>query len=155
MEFRLIKYTDLNRKHFEESLTWAQYYSPEDIDTLEKLGFDREVVSSCIEKTGWSDDYWFAVPEETEIGSFMFEKRKADFMTPCGKHLTGFVVNSGHCVCLFGATKDWYINLNLLDWLKDQITELRADVGLAEHEQLLPLNVTIRGSGFQCVIARG
>lgn len=107
MKFKLIKYTELNRKYFEESLTWAQYYEPDDIDTLEELGFDRKVVSSQLESVGWSDEYWFAIPDKTKVGSFMFEHRKANFITKSGKNLSGYVVNSGHCVCLFGEKKEW------------------------------------------------
>ncbi|WP_213609391.1 hypothetical protein [Pseudoalteromonas sp.] len=153
MKFELIKYTDLNRKYFEESLTWAQYYEPEDIDTLEELGFDRKVVSAELEKIGWSDEYWFAVPEDTKIGSFMFEHRKADFITKSGKHLSGYVVNSGHCVCIFGAEREWDININLLDLLEEEIGELKDDVGLAKSEELLPLEVRIPFKGVQFTFA--
>jgi hypothetical protein len=44
MNFKLAKYTDLNRNNFKESLTWAQYYETDDIGTLEELGFAREEV---------------------------------------------------------------------------------------------------------------
>ena len=100
MKFKLLKYTDLTRKSFKESLTWAQYYEPDDIDTLEELGFDRTNVSSELERVNWSDEYWFPVPEETKIGEFMFEYRKAIFQTSTGKALEGYVVNSGHCICM-------------------------------------------------------
>ncbi|MFK8012150.1 MAG: hypothetical protein AB8B80_08935 [Marinicellaceae bacterium] len=153
MKFTLIKYTDLNRKNFEESLTWAQYYEPDDIDTLEELGFDRKVVTTELEKVGWSDEYWFAVPEETEDGSFMYEHRKANIITKSGKQLSGYVVNSGHCVCLFGAEKEWSININLLDLLEEEICDLKADVGLTESEELLPLKVSIPFKGIQFTFA--
>ena len=153
MKFELIKYTDLNRKHFEESLTWAQYYEPDDIDTLEELGFDRKVVSEELEKVGWSDEYWFAVPEGTKIGSFMFERRKANFKTKSGKQLDGYVVNSGHCVCLFGAEKEWNININLLDLLEEEISDLRIDIGLQKSEKLLPLEVCIPFKGVKFTFA--
>lgn len=153
MKFELIKYTDLNRKHFEESLTWAQYYEPDDIETLEELGFDRQVVSAELEKVGWSDEYWFAVPEETKVGSFMFEHRKANFVTESGKKIDGYVVNSGHCICLFGAEKEWDININLLDLLEEEIDDLRVDVGLKESEKLLPLEARISFKGVQFTFA--
>lgn len=153
MKFELIKYTELNRKNFEESLTWAQYYEPDDIDTLEELGFDRKEVSTELEKVGWSDEYWFAIPDETKIGSFMFEHRKANFITKSGKNLGGYVVNSGHCVCLFGVEKEWDININLLDLLEEEISDLKADVGLAGSEKLLPLEVSIPFKGVQFTFA--
>ncbi|MBW4965687.1 hypothetical protein KZZ04_04815 [Pseudoalteromonas sp. CR1] len=155
MKFKLIKYTDLNRNNFDESLTWAQYYEPSDIDTLEELGFDREIVTKEFEKVGWSDEYWFAVPEETEDGSFMFEHRKASFTTKSGKLLSGYVVNSGHCVCIFGAEEEWSINISLLDLLEEEIGDLKADIGLAESEELLPLKVSIPFKGVQFTFAEG
>lgn len=153
MKFELIIYSDLNRKHFKESHTWAQYYEPDDISTLGELGFDRKAVSTELENVGWSDDYWFAVPDETEIGSFMFEHRKANFITKSGKQLSGYVVNSGHCVCLFGAEREWDININLLDLLEEEIGDLKADVGLAESEKLLPLDVSIPFKGVKFTFA--
>ena len=149
MKFQLIKYTDLNRNHFKESLTWAQYYEPDDIDTLEKLGFNRKVVLEELKRVRWSDEYWFAVPEETEIGSFMFEHRKANFITKSGKQLDGYVVNKGHCVCLFGSQKEWDININLLDLLEEEIDTLKIDIGLKESEKLLPLEVSIPFKGIK------
>lgn len=153
MKFELIKYTDLNRKYFEKSLTWAQYYEPDDIDTLEELGFNRKVVTTELDNIGWSDEYWFAVPEETKIGSFMFEHRKANFITKSGIHLSGYVVNSGHCVCLFGAESEWDININLLDLLEEEIDDIKADLGLAESEELLPLKVSIPFKGVKFTFA--
>jgi len=143
MKFKLVKYTDLNRKSFKESLTWAQYYEPDDIDTLEELGFDRTNVSSELERVNWSDEYWFPVPEKTKIGEFMFEYRKAIFQTSTGKALEGYVVNAGHCICIFGKIKEWSININLLDLLEEEINELKVDVGLNKKESLLPLEVNI------------
>lgn len=153
MKFKLIKYTELNQKHFEEPHTWAQYYEPDDIDTLEELGFERKVVLAELESVGWSDEYWFAIPEKTKVGSFMFEHRKANFITKSGKHLSGYVVNSGHCVCLFGEEREWDININLLDLLEDEISDLKNDVGLAESEDLLPLKVSIPFKGIQFIFA--
>lgn len=153
MKFELIKYTDLTRKFFDKSLTWAQYYEPDDIDTLESLGFDRRVVITALEEISWSDEYWFAVPEKTKIGSFMFEHRKADFRTESGKQFDGYVVNSGHCICLFGAEKEWDININLLDLLEEEIDELRIDIGLEETQKLLPLKVSIPFKGVKFTFA--
>ena len=143
MKFELIRYKDLNRTSFDESRTWAQYYEPADIETLSELGFDKTEVSAAIAKVGWSDDYWFAVPDETKIGSFMFEHRKASFTTKSGKKLNGYVVNSGHCICLFGTTEEWSININLLDLLDEEVDDLKADVGLSERDTVLPLEVSI------------
>lgn len=143
MKFELIDVKELNRKNFEESLTWAQYYEPDDICLLEEFGFDRQVVLAELEKVVWPDQYCFAVPNETEVGSFMYEFRKANFITKSGNRLNGFVINSGHCVCLFGAQKEWYINTTLLDMLEKEIDDLKFDVGLKEHEKLLPLEVSI------------
>ena len=153
MKFKLIKYSEFNRKHFEESLTWAQYYEPNDIDTLQGLGVDRHEVSRELERVGWSDDYWFPVPDKTQIGSFMFEFRKANFTANCGRQLNGYMVDSGHCICLFGTNKEWTININLLDHLEEEIGILKADVGLSDNEKLFPIEVNVPFKGLKFVFA--
>jgi hypothetical protein len=98
--------------------------------------------SSELEKKEWSDEYWFPVPDETKIGSFMFEYRKAIFKSSSGKNLDDYSLDSGHCFCLFGAKNEWSININLLDLLDEEIDELKVDIGLGIDEDLLPLDVS-------------
>lgn len=143
MNFELKKYPEHWMKLFEVSNAWAQYYEPGDIDTLVELGFDRDDVQLKIERTGWSDDYWFPIPESTDFGSFMFEHRAARFETASGKTSNGYVVNRGHCICLFGSRQEWSININLLDLLQEELAELKSDIGLSENEQLLPIQVNV------------
>jgi len=143
MEFELVKYSDLNRDRFVEHSTWAQYYEPDDIETLSSLGYSKEHVKLMIEFVGWSDDYWFPIPDETEVGLFQFEHRRANLKTPSGKVFDGYVINNGHSVCLFGKSQEWVINLNLLDLLQDEICDLRIDLGMDKDEELLPLEVKI------------
>ncbi|PCJ99121.1 MAG: hypothetical protein COA45_06680 [Zetaproteobacteria bacterium] len=139
MKFKLVKRTDFNREKFKESLTWAQYEEPTDIDMLAELGFDREDVTAELEKVGWSDEYFFPVPEETRFSTFVCEYRKAVFKMSSGKMLDGYVVNSGHCIYLFGTHQEWGINMHHLDMLEEEIKELKIDVGIQQNECLLPL----------------
>ena len=143
MQFDLVKFSELNKTHFEKASTWAQYYEPEDINALEEMGFNGLHVTQALENVGWSDDYWFAVPDNTPIGTFSFEYRKAQFKTKSGMTLNGYVVNSGHCICLYGAKQEWDININLLDLLEDEEYELKADLGLSVDDDLLPLKVKV------------
>lgn len=146
MKFELIKLDQLNQDSFAKFSTWAQYYEPDDIETLKKLGFDKSEVSRALEAAGYSDDYWFPIPNETSIGSFQFEYRKAIFRTSDGINLNGYVVNSGHAIGLFGAKKEWILNINLLKTLEEEIDDLKLDLGLNKNNELLPLKVIIRAS---------
>jgi len=143
MKFELIKFDQLNQSCFARFSTWAQYYEPDDIETLQNLGFDKSEISRELEVVGYSDDYWFPIPNETRIGSFQFEQRKAIFKTPGGINLDGYVVNSGHAIGLFGANEEWVLNINLLDALEEEIDDLKSDLGLNKNNELLPLKVII------------
>ena len=149
MKFDLVKYTALSRENFKQASTWAQYYQPEDIETLVQLGYERNEVTKTLEAVGWSDEYWFVVPDKADIGSFMFEYRKARFTTPADKKISGFVVDSGHCICLFGSKSEWVININLLDMLNEEINEIMEDIGLQPNDALLSLKVEVLAKNIE------
>ncbi|MCJ8313104.1 MAG: hypothetical protein HRU38_21845 [Saccharospirillaceae bacterium] len=154
MKIKLLHVSEINRYVFDKSLTWAQYYEPSDIDTLVNLGYDRTDVTSQLKIIGWSDEYWFPVPNTTDIGSFMFEYRKAKFKTLSGKVLDGFLINSGHAITLFGNKKDWSVNVNLLNLLKKNIAEVKDDLGLNVKENLLPLEVQVSFKGIETIFGK-
>ena len=70
MKFDLVHYSKLNRESFSKCQTWAQYYEPDDIETLVDLGFNRNTVKTALENVGWSDEYWFAVPKRDSVWLF-------------------------------------------------------------------------------------
>lgn len=143
MKFELIKFDQLNKDSFAKFSTWAQYYEPDDIETLQKLGFDKSEVSRTLEAVGYSDDYCFPIPNKTSIGSFQFEHRKAIFRTSDDINLNGYVVNSGYAIDLFGAKEEWILNINILETLEEKINGLKLDLGLNKNNELLPLKVII------------
>lgn len=151
MKFELIKFDQLNQDCFDKFSTWAQYYEPDDIETLQSLGFDKSEVSRELEAVGYSDDYWFPIPNETSVGSFQFEHRKATFRTTGGIKLDGYVVNSGHAIGLFGANEEWVLNSNLLDTLEEEINDLKSDLGLNKNNELLPLKVIIPATKMEFI----
>ena len=107
----------------------------------------RSQVIGELEKAQWSDEYWFAIPDGAKVGSFAFECRKARFETPIGKVLDGYVVNEGHCICLFGHKWEWDINIQLFDVLGDKINKLKKDIGLTYDSSLFPLKISVIPTG--------
>ena len=52
MKFELLKTEDLKSSSFQRVSTWAQYYEPDDIESLAELGFDKSEVEKMIADTG-------------------------------------------------------------------------------------------------------
>jgi len=52
---------------------WAQYYEPEDIETLVKLGFAKKLVTEKYEGVGYPDEYWFPIPDDTTVDIYKFD----------------------------------------------------------------------------------
>lgn len=145
MHFKLIR--EVDRAALEESAAWGQYYEPEDIDTLAECGYDREMVHDAIKAVDWSDDYWFPIPDSAKAGLFQFEHRRAQFRTPSGHTLDGYVCNEGHAIGLFGSDDYWIINQNLMEMFEDKRSQILKDLGLKADEDLLPLHYEIRALG--------
>lgn len=152
MDFTLIHSAELTCERFEQFPAWAQYYEPGDIELLSGLGVDPKMARDLIEDAGWSDEYWFPIPEGAKIGTFQFEHRRAIFHTSSGKELYGYFVNSGHAIGIFGKAQEWIININLLDLHKEEIEELREDLEMKEGEPILPVQITVPSEGIniQC-----
>ncbi len=145
---------EFSRSNFEESQVWGSYYEPDDIDDIVEMGFSREEVTRELEKVNWSDSYCFPIAENTKIGSFMYEYRKAVFTTESGKVFSGYVVNRGHAIRLFGAKKEWRININLFDLIQVEMEELKVDLELNNAEELFPLNVRIPYINHEFIFAK-
>ena len=145
MNFRLIR--DIDRDALEESAAWGQYYEPGDIDTLAQCGYDHQVVHDAIKAVDWSDDYWFPIPDSADAGLFQFEHRRAQFRTPDGHMLDGYVCNEGHAIGLFGSGDYWIINQNLMDMFEDERERILEDLGLNPDEDLLPLYYEVHALG--------
>ena len=137
MKFRLINNVD--REALLEWPVWGQYYQPGDIDSLAECGYDKDLVRSSIEATGWSDDYWFPVPDGTAVGKFTFEIRRAYFRHRKGNEFFGYVFNQGHAIGLFGHEDVWIINSNVLDWFDEDLPRALLDLGLQPNDKLLPV----------------
>ena len=145
MNFRLTK--KVSKADFEACKAWAQYYEPDDIEELAKLGYEKGIVRKEIEAVNWSDDYWFPIPEETPVGTFQFEKRKTKFKSTSGKEFSGYVFNRGHSIGLWGENEEWIINENLLDMYEDEKTAIHRGLSINESEDLLPLEYSIEALG--------
>lgn len=135
--FKLVKH--IGKEALSEWPAWGQYHEPGDIDSLVECGYDREGVRSKIEATGWSDAYWFPIPDGVIEGTFAFEVRRTSFRTPKGKGIQGYICDGGHAIGLFGQNQEWIINANLLDMFEEERVEMLRDLGLDPEEELLPL----------------
>ena len=142
MKFKLVKSEEITQQLLDEHSAWAQYYDPDDVESLVELEYDRSNVVKQLENVGWSDNYWFPIPHGTKIGIFQFEIRKAEFSTRNGKSLVGYYCDHGHAIGLYGKSQEWLVNLNLLDSHTKELPALLQDLGLNENT-LLPLEVQI------------
>jgi len=140
IEFQLIR--ELTRECFRDHPVWAQYYEPGDIDTLEELGYERQIVTDMIKAVGWSDNYWFPIPADSPVGRFMFEVRRTSFESLSGDNFEGYVFNDGYSIGLFGHTDYWVINENLLKSYEADKASINQDIGVTTGFELLPLQYT-------------
>ena len=145
MLFKLVRNVDQQALH--EWPAWGQYYVPSDIESLVAFGYDRETVRSALKAVGWSDDYWFPIPDHAPVGTFEFEHRQALFHTRDGVAIEGYVYNSGHSIGLFGRSEVWVINSDFLDLFEDEKSEILRDLQLPPETDLLPLSYNIRALG--------
>lgn len=143
MGFKLIATADLGFSAFQEHSTWAQYYEPDDIDRLTRFGWDSREVRRLIEATGWSDDFWFPIPEEATPGTFEFERRHAEICLANQLVVHGYVENKGQAITVFGRTGRWVINECLLELFDEQLPAFRRDLGLASDANVLPAKVNV------------
>lgn len=147
MEFELVASKDLTLELFQKHGVWAQYNNSEDIDSLELLGHDREMVEFMIKSVGWSDDFWFPIPNSVKPCIFQFEMRFAQFITPRGTRLWGAVYNRGHAIYLFGKSRGWGINKLMPEMFKHKQSKLKKDIGISSEEEILPLIVKVECDG--------
>lgn len=147
IDFKLVATEDLTLELFRNHGIWAQYNNPDDIDSLELLGYDREAVESMIKSVNWSDDFWFPIPGSVKPCIFQFEMRFAHFITPGGIRLNGAVYNRGHAIYLFGKSRGWGINKLLPEMHKHNRSKLMKDIGISSKEEILPLKVRIECDG--------
>jgi len=145
MHFKLIDNVD--KEALLEWPAWGQYDEPDDIESLVGLGYDRELVRSRIEATGWSDRYWFPIPEGAPPGMFRYEQRRAYFHNSKGRRFAGYVMDEGHAIGLFGKSREWLINVGLLSLFDAEKAGACADLGLESGEDLLPLFYEVHGQG--------
>lgn len=152
MDFKLVK--DVDAHTLDEWPAWAQFYERRDIDTLANHGCDREAVQVALEAVGWSDDYWFPIPEGAPLGAFEFEHRKALFRTPDGVEISGYVYNSGHSIGLFGRSDIWVINEDFLDLYEDERPAILEDLEIGVGVDLLPLEFEMEELGGKRVFPK-
>lgn len=148
MDFRLLATRELGLSVYRQHSAWAQYYEPGDIERLEKVGYVAREVRRMIEATNWSDDFWFPIPENSQPGTFQFERRCAHIELRNGVTVEGYVENEGHSICLFGETKEWVINANLLELHEEELPALRLDLGLDLCAAILPAHVEVHCMGW-------
>jgi len=136
MTFELKHRDDLNTDDFENHNIWVQYYSADEIDHIEKEGYDRTDVLQKLEEVNWSDEYWFKSYPTQEKTPYMFTRYKAEFELPNQKTIKGYIEYTEYSgIQNYGLyAKGEFIGLNAQhsDLNEEEEIELKTKLNLTE-----------------------
>jgi hypothetical protein len=128
----------LGEKDFIEHPVWATYYEPDDIETLESLGFDAGQVQAALEPLNLSDDYSFPLPVEAAGSPFHYLFLSVRAQTKGGNQLVGYI--TGACLAVFFQGNCYHFNPNLQARSLDNAFALAAALN---ESMVFPMKVEI------------
>lgn len=133
--------SQLTEQDFVDYPAWSDYYEPDDIQTLGKLGFDVEEVREAIAATGYSDDYVFALPVEGCSSPFHLLMLSLRAVTPSGVKLVGYSTYA--CLTVFHKGKSYSFNRNLRERAFVHASQLAQALSVVT---IFPLSVRVVGT---------
>ena len=135
-QFLLKPDTSLTEQDFLDYPAWADYYEPDEIELLLRLGFDVNEVRIALEDAGPSGEYSFALPTEGCREPFKHLKLSVRVLTPGGTHLVGY--RTSVCVAVFHRGKLYLFNRSLRSESIGHAQHLAGELGEAS---IFPLEV--------------
>ncbi|WP_153306628.1 UBA domain-containing protein [Desulfogranum japonicum] len=121
---------------------WAQYYSPDDIDKLVEMGFDRDHIVNRLESVDYSDEYVFPVLKYDSCSPFQFSYYKSNFLIADIHEVTGYVLVTSYsgvqAFCFRYNSEEYSLNQSSPEITEDEEALLKNILGV---DSVYPIKV--------------
>ena len=141
MQFRLEKSSEL-KLLLKQYPVWAEYYSPNDIDSLVKDGFDREEIEESLKSVDYSNDYVFPVNHHEKESPYEFTFYDSEIILPNSEKMDGYIFyikGSGvNSISIFYDGEEYVLNLSEPEVTEEDETELKMKLNI---DSIYPLEL--------------
>jgi hypothetical protein len=150
--FKLISENDFGPEHLEEYPVWSEFYDYDEREEILQWGIDAEWLDNELERVRSGEGHVHGMYPLLETDPFPDRMRiyiKADFETPQGAKLTGYVINEdAYCIGIFLIGEEFKFNEQLASWCRSDLTKLQATLG-DPRDPIVPLRYRTDFAGVE------
>jgi hypothetical protein len=128
----LVPESDFGERQLQEHAVWARYYDPDEIEEVVSWGIDRTAFLKALEQAhDGSDHAMYPVMRTDPLPESLDLYVRAEFVTPGGRRLTGYINGTeANFVTLFCAKDQFsFSSTSLPDLNLEDLARLRRAIG--------------------------